>query len=139
MEGGWIYVLMTSSDYNRYKVGLTKNNPMLRMNQLKTGDPLIGLDVAYFIPNTLGKLSKVEAALHAHLGDPIEFHSGEASEWFFGDPQDAWRVLDTIFKLLGYEVTDYFDPDAQKVVRFWAADLEFYFNPPKTDEYGFPL
>jgi len=29
--------------YNRFKVGVTKNNPMLRIDQLKAGDPGIAL------------------------------------------------------------------------------------------------
>lgn len=47
MNGGWIYVFMTASDYGRYKVGFTKRNPMLRLKQLRTGDPKIGFEVAF--------------------------------------------------------------------------------------------
>lgn len=47
MDGGWIYVLMTASDYSRYKVGFTKHDPMLRLRQLRTGDPKIGFEVAF--------------------------------------------------------------------------------------------
>lgn len=139
MGGGWIYVFMTSSDYTRYKVGLTKNNPMLRLNQLKTGDPLIGFQVAYFIPESLGNLSAIETMIHQQLGPRIEFHNGEFSEWFRGEPQDVWAMLDMIFELLGYEVTDYFQPDETKVVRFWEeALLAFYSPPSEVDGYGIP-
>lgn len=139
MKGGWIYVFMTSSDYARSKVGFTKNNPMLRLNQLKTGDPLIGFQAAYFVPDSLGKLSTIEAMVHRHLGASIEFHNGELSEWFAGEPQDAWKMLDTIFTLLGYEVTDYFQPSGSKVVRFWEENLiSFYAPPPEVDEHGIP-
>lgn len=139
MGGGWIYVFMTSSDYQRYKVGLTMNNPILRLNQLKTGDPLIGFEVAYFIPDALGKLSTIETEIHKQLGEPIKFHNGEPSEWFVGDPQEAWILLDAVFQLLGYEVTDYFQPNTSKVVRFWEENLNFFYgSPPETDEYGIP-
>jgi hypothetical protein len=139
MDARWIYVFMTSTDYNRFKVGLTKNDPMLRINQLKTGDPRIALKVAYLIPDALGKLKGIEDAIHDQLGNPIEFHNGEDSEWFVGDQQDAWLVVDTIFEILGYEVTDYFQPFETKVVRFWEENLISFYEPtPKTDQYGIP-
>lgn len=139
MAGGWIYVFMTSSDYARYKVGLTKNNPMLRLNQLKTADPLIGFAVAYYVPDSLGKLSTIETMIHQQLGPNIEFHNGELSEWFCGVPQDAWVRLESIFKLLGYEVTDNYQPDGTKIVRFWEGNLNSFYAPPSwLDEHGLP-
>lgn len=139
MGGGWIYVFMTSSDYKRYKVGLTKNNPMLRLNQLKTGDPLMGLAVAYFIPESSEPLPTIEAMIHKQLGIPIKFHNDESSEWFAGESSDAWIMLDVIFEILGYEVTDYFEPNGTKVVRFWEENLvSFYAPSQKLDEYDLP-
>lgn len=139
MGGGWIYVFMTSSDYKRYKVGLTKNNPMLRLNQLKTGDPLMGLAVAYLVPESSEPLSTIEAMIHKQLGTPIKFHNDESSEWFAGESSNAWIMLDTIFEILGYEVTDGSDPNGTKVVRFWEEDLiSFYTRPSILDEGSLP-
>jgi hypothetical protein len=136
MSGGWIYVFMTSTDYFRYKIGLTKNNPMLRLNQLKTGDPLIGFEVAYFIPDSLGQLSTIENMIHEQLGARIEFHSGGLSEWFRGEPRDVWVKLDIIFESLGFEVTDYFQLHEAKVFRFWEENLLSHFNhQPRLDEH----
>ncbi len=139
MNYGWIYVFMTSSNYRRYKVGRTKNNPMLRLNQLKTGDPLIGLAVAYLVPESSEKLSTIEAMIHKQLGTPISFHNEKSSEWFTGESSNAWIVLDTIFESLGYEVTDYFHPDGNKVVRFWEENLISFYAPSlKLNEDGLP-
>ncbi|GKX51547.1 GIY-YIG nuclease family protein [Budvicia aquatica] len=141
MGGGWIYVFMTASDYNRYKVGLTRNNPMLRLNQLKTADPMIAFQVAYFIPNSLDvKLSVIEKMIHQELGVPVFFWNEEPSEWFYGEPRDVWSKLDDLFEMFGFEVTDYFDPDGKKVVRFWEESLNAIYAPPlPMDEDGFPL
>lgn len=139
MNYGWIYVFMTSSNYKRYKVGRTKNNPMLRLDQLKTGDPLIGFAVAYLVPESSGKLSTIEAMIHKQLGTPINFHNEESSEWFTGESGNAWLQLDVIFEMLGYEVTDYYHPNGTKIVRFWEEDLiSFYTPPPTLDESGLP-
>lgn len=138
MEGGWIYVLMTSSDYQRFKVGLTINNPMLRVKQLRTGDPLIGLQVAYFIPYSLGKLSEIETYIHSRLDGRMNFHGGGLSEWFKGEPQDAWALIDSIFHDIDCIVTDHFQPSEAKVVRFWESDLISFYAPPPELIDGIP-
>lgn len=139
MQGGWIYVLMTSSDYHRFKVGVTKNSPVLRVNQLKTGDPFIDLQVAYFIPALLGRLAKIETFLHARLGRRIRFHNDGLSEWFRGEPQDAWMLVESILKEMGCTVTDYFQPGEEKVTRFWYGDLISFFELPSESDDGLPL
>ncbi|MDW7788765.1 GIY-YIG nuclease family protein [Morganella morganii] len=140
-EGSWIYVIMTGDNINRYKVGRTKNNPMLRVNQLRTGDPYLALQLAYFIPSSLTtKTSILEAAIHKQLESPISFYGEKKSEWFNGDARDVWNEIDFIFESLGCEVTDYYQPFESKVVRFWGGDLEDFYNwkPLEVDEEGFP-
>jgi hypothetical protein len=87
----------------------------------------------------LGKLKTIEDVIHDQLGNPTGFHNGEESEWFARDQQDTWVAVDTIFEMLGYEVTDYFLPFETKVVRFWKENLISFYKPtPKTDKYGIP-
>lgn len=141
-EGNWIYVFMTSENINRYKVGLTRNNPLFRVNQLKTGDPYLALQLAYFIPPSLNlDISSIEAAIHQQLESQINFHNGQKSEWFMGDARGAWIMIDQIFLLLGHPVTDHYQIGENKVVRFWGGDLEDYYNwePLPLDEDGEPI
>jgi hypothetical protein len=45
-----------------------KNNPLVRLNQLRTGDPTLDFQVAYFIPSSLGwSLSQLESHIHEEL------------------------------------------------------------------------
>lgn len=141
VDGGWIYVLMTASDYNRYKVGLTIDNPLLRYKKLRTGDPTLGFEVAYYIPNSLGiSLSSLENALHKELGPRVNFFDEVSSEWFYGNPRHAWQNLEMIFEEFGFEVTDWFQPGENKVVRFWEEALTaFYGSVLPLDELGDPI
>ncbi|HHQ4522829.1 TPA: GIY-YIG nuclease family protein [Aeromonas veronii] len=141
LDGGWIYVLMTASDYDRYKVGLTINNPLLRYKKLRTGDPRLGLEVAYYIPNSLGlTLRSLENKLHKVLGPSINFFDEVPSEWFSGEPRDAYTKLESCFEGWGFDVTDFFQPSEKKIVRFWEADLISFFGPGlPLDDSGEPI
>lgn len=127
-EGGWIYVLMSGTDINRFKVGKTINHPVERLKQLRTGDPTLALQVAYFVPTLLGiSLGGLESAIHHELTESmgrISFYDETFSEWFNGDARDAWSELDMIFEEFEFTVTNYYQPDENKIVRFWGADLE---------------
>ena len=132
MNGGWIYIFMTSSDYNRFKVGRTKNNPMIRLKNLKTGDPNLGLLVAYFVPEYLSLLPILEKEIHKQLGESLMFHNESFSEWFSGEASESWRKLEIIFSCIGLEVINYPTLDVTKVTRFWEADVIcFYATLPK--------
>lgn len=138
-DGEWVYVLMTSSDYERYKVGHTRNNPMARMVSLRTGDPGIGFQVAYYIPKSIGKARDIEQKMHSKLGERIEFHEGGKSEWFHGDPRDAYWKLELVFKELSIEITDDLENSEGKVVRFWEEGILTLFGPvANVDEHGIP-
>ncbi len=143
MNGGWIYVFMSASDYDRFKVGMTINNPLKRLNQLRTGDPTLDFQVAYFIPSALNwNLSELENHIHKELqagSGRINFFNETPSEWFLGDCRNAWMELDVIFENLEVKVTDYFDPDEKNIVRFWEENLRSLYAPPlPLDENGFP-
>lgn len=127
-EGGWIYVLMSGSDINRFKVGKTINHPVERLKELRTGDPTLALQVAYFVPNLLDfKLRSIESAIHHQLAATVgrlSFYDETISEWFHGDARNAWLELDMILEEFNFTVTDHYQPDENKIVRFWGAALE---------------
>ena len=139
--GGWIYLLMTSANYQRYKVGRTNQNPLIRFKQLRTADPCLDFEVAYFIPTSLGELSKVEAEIHRHLERRISFHDEKASEWFKGDVKVASELIEGFFEnWWGCNiVTDCFRPNACNVLRAYEERLNFMYGPePEVDENGIP-
>lgn len=127
-EGGWIYVLMSGTDINRFKVGKTINHPVERLKQLRTGDPTLALQVAYFVPALVGfQLRSLENAIHQQLAAAvgrISCYDDTISEWFHGDARNAWLELDMIFEEFNFTVTDYYQPNQNKIVRFWGADME---------------
>ncbi|RGE41314.1 hypothetical protein DZC30_18570 [Comamonas testosteroni] len=136
--GGWVYVLETGSDYNRFKVGRTKNSPMRRVKSLRTADPLLALRVGFYIPPTLpGKLSVWERCVHRFYEScRIEFidESGEESEWFRGNPGQAVLDIECLFE----EVTDFFEPGSTKVWRAYEPDVVSFYAPPSTLYGGIP-
>ncbi|MFA0173183.1 GIY-YIG nuclease family protein, partial [Vibrio splendidus] len=78
---GWIYIIGSSSDYSRCKIGKTINNPLKRYLNLRTADPKLHLQVAYCVPHKL--LSKAEAAIHLELEEFRQLtHEDTLSEWF---------------------------------------------------------
>lgn len=136
--GGWVYVLMTPSDYNRFKVGRTKRNPMDRLEELRTSDPYLSLHVGFYIPPSLpGKLSRWEKHVHNFFEScRIGFidESGEVSEWFHGSPAQAAFEIECLFE----DVTDCFDPNSTKIWRAYEEDIVSFYAPPPTLENGIP-
>ncbi|MEH3425568.1 GIY-YIG nuclease family protein [Enterobacter roggenkampii] len=71
-DGSWIYVLMSGTDINRFKVGKTTQHPVKRMKDIRTGDPTLALQVAYFVPALLNiKLGMLESAIHQQLASTV--------------------------------------------------------------------
>ena len=95
LPGGWIYILLSSADYSRCKIGKTINNPLVRYRQLRTGDPCLALVVAYYIPEHLGKIEKFESGIHYEFQDyRINNHEDSKSEWFRIDAEIAEQYID---------------------------------------------
>jgi hypothetical protein len=141
MTGGWIYVLMTSADYGRYKVGRTIGSPLVRFKALRTADPKLGLEIAYFVPSSFDELSRVEAALHRNLVGRMTFHDEVPSEWFAGDVKAATEWIECLFAEWWGDgvVSDWFRPDLKQISRVYEGDLlSIYGPPPDLDEYGIP-
>ncbi|MCD2358941.1 GIY-YIG nuclease family protein [Pantoea sp. MHSD4] len=138
-DGSWIYVLMSGTDINRFKVGKTIQHPVKRLKDLRTGDPTLALQVAYFVPASLNiKLGRLESAIHQELTaglGRICFYDDAESEWFHGDARDARLQLDMIFEEFELTVTDFYQPGEIKIVRFWGADMETEY-PRRFDQYN---
>lgn len=138
-DGSWIYVLMSGTDINRFKVGKTIQHPVKRLKDLRTGDPTLALQVAYFVPASLNiKLGTLESAIHQQLtadSRRIFFYDDAESEWFHGDARDAWLQLGMIFEEFELTVTDFYQPGETKIVRFWGSDMETEY-PRRFDLYN---
>jgi T5orf172 domain len=141
-NGGWIYVVMTSSDYERFKVGRTNGNPITRAKQLRTGDPKLGLLVAYFVPASRGELFKVEASIHQLLDQRILFHDETNSEWFLGDAQEASKWIEHFFEFwMGQPVASMDKLGQGHICRAYEEDLRLFYGPrsPLNPIDGLPM
>ncbi|GEM_PF-2423227 len=133
---GWIYVCMTARDPNRFKIGLSESNPLIRMRAFKTADPYIALNQAYCFLNTFGRTLKgIEDYLHSHrffcdsrihfLGD--ENQESKPSEWFSGDPRDVMASLESALSEIGFDITnpssEDYSPYKKRAIRFYDCDL----------------
>lgn len=93
--GSWIYILYSSSDYKRCKIGKTINNPLIRYKQLRTGDPELAFKAGYYIPDCFGPISKFETAIHLEFEDiRIDTHGDTKSEWFALPAKRAEELID---------------------------------------------
>lgn len=132
LGGGWIYVLMTSSDYNRFKVGRTVGNPLLRLRNLRTGDPKLDLQAAYFLPRKYGQLSRIEWSLQKEFGTPINFHDEGESEWFTGSAKAACGWIDEV--LYGWADSPLYGLsmfDTQRICKTYEEDLRVFYGMPE--------
>jgi hypothetical protein len=128
-SGGWIYVMMTSSNYNRFKVGRTAGNPVDRAKQLRTGDPGVALQAAYFVPAFHGALSRVEADLRLEFGGRISFHDESMSEWFHGSAEWACQWIESVFEeWFGAPVACMHMFGQDRVCRAYEEDLRYFYG-----------
>lgn len=98
LNGPGIYVLMTSSDYIRFRVGRTGGNPLNRERMLRVGDSFLAMAAAYFVPRHHGQLSKIEQAMHDEFGGPILVHDESEAEWFIGTLTWACEWIEVVFE-----------------------------------------
>lgn len=152
--GGWIYVLMTSSDGNRVKIGKTKNNPIERLAKLRCGDPYLAMIGSFFIPELRGEIKHIEKWVHDRLeGTRIRFAehirpSGTMpahllddskliaySEWFHVNVLDASSYLHEVLE----ECFEVKIPIASWHSRgAFPTGLAFYTQDMLTEMYGSP-
>lgn len=140
-NGGWIYVVMTSSDYNRFKLGRTIGNPISRFKTLRTGDPRLGIEVAYFIPASFAeKLSRMEADLRRELGPRISFHDENGSEWHRGSAKDAAQLVECLLEGWSDQpIASIHLFGKNRICRAYEEDLATLYGPaPLLDDNGIP-
>ena len=134
--GGWIYVLQTSSDYSRFKLGKTDGHPdgpFPRFGNLHTGDPYMTINCAFFIPARLGSAQSVEAMLHDGINElRIIDYFGKRTEWFRGTPN--WAVEYIRWELAFFAKQDDvryrsdLPPDLNHVVCLFESELRSFFG-----------
>jgi hypothetical protein len=130
--GGWIYVLGTSADYQRFKIGKSKN-PLKRFKSLRTADPYLAIEAAYFIPTSRGRLSAVETAIHHRFPGRIHFHDDEElGEWFTGTPKMACDWMEGLFaEWFGEDVASVYMLDQDRICKAYEEDIESIFGHKK--------
>lgn len=139
LVGGWVYVAMTSSNYDRFKIGRTGRNPLARMAVFRTSDPGLALEAAYFVPASHGRLSRVESALHRQFGGRIRFHDESLSEWFAGSARWGCERVEEIFESWHEApVADFSQLDQDRICRGFESDLHALFAAPRRPPNGIP-
>jgi len=135
LPGGWIYVLLSSQDYTRCKIGRTSGNPLVRYRQLRTADPYLGLVVTYYIPNSVGTASSFEASIHYELQDHrIINHDEGRTEWFRIEYSQAEMLIDGMLENWCSQKVHYFSclhPD--KLCKLYESDIQACFEPDPQD------
>lgn len=133
---GWIYIMMTTCDYGRVKIGLSVNNPIKRLSNLKTADPFLVMHAAYFIPTNVAgfSLRDIEKKLHESFKDfRIFFFDDEdevnvPSEWFFINAYGSDEIIDKAFNSIGFRVFQCGPRDdnpSSAVYKHYAEDLVY--------------
>jgi hypothetical protein len=132
---GWIYIMMTPSDYNRVKIGMTIHNPRNRLRELKTGDPYLAINAAYFIPNKFGQnLKSIEDKIHTYFNNiRIHFLEDEdrvkvRSEWFSLEASESQWAVDDAFRSIGFEIgspSNNYEIKPNIVAKYYDSDLVY--------------
>lgn len=133
MHGGWIYLLISSQDYSRCKVGRTSGNPLARFRQLRTADPYLGLVAAYYIPSGCGQVSAFEASIHYEFQDHRIFnHDDSKTEWFRIDYKQSEMLIDGMLEeWCEQQLHCTFHPD--KLCKLYEEAIRFHFEPHQAD------
>lgn len=135
LPGGWIYVMLTSEDYTRSKIGRTSGNPLVRFRTLRTSEPFLGLVVAYYIPNYFGPASAFEASIHAEFEDQrIYGHDEAKSEWFRIEYSQAEMLIDGMLEDWCNQRVQYFgDLRLDQLCKLYESDIRACFERDPDD------
>lgn len=138
-KAGWIYILISSSDYSRSKIGRAVN-PYKRYMDLRTADPNLGFVAGYYMPERYTKIysmSTIESAIHAELKDyrMENFEEGK-TEWFKITYENAMlEVEERICAMFDVDLTShccFFDEN--NIIKMYEEDIRHYFRPDKSDQ-----
>lgn len=135
LSGGWIYILFSSADYRRCKIGKTINNPLARYRTLRTGDPCLALLAAYYIPAHLGPITNFETAIHFEFQDHrINNHEDSKSEWFSVDAQVAEQHIDGLLEeWCNQKLSSYSEIHLEVLTKMYESDIKSLFEPDPHD------
>lgn len=135
LPGGWIYVLFSSADYTRCKIGKTDGNPLKRFRNLRTGDPCLALHVAYYIPAHFGPASKIESNIHYELKDyRINNHEDSCSEWFRISINQAEDEIDRMLEeWLDQEMSGPSNIHLEVLTKMYESGIQDFFEPDQNE------
>jgi|GEM_PF-5013016 len=130
--GGWIYVIMTASDFDRVKIGKSRSFPFKRANNLKTGDPNI---------DSVMNFTDLETLIHQEFDYiRIKFNdTGAKSEWFSGYISDIVFQINDFLKSNEFPLYIGINPFENVISAMSVDDLEDYLKPRQLDENGWPF
>lgn len=132
-KSGWIYILISSSDYSRSKIGKAVN-PYKRYINLRTADPTLGFVVGYYIPEIYSSICSVhhlENYIHCDLRDyRMDNFSEGKTEWFKIYFENAMlTVEEVILSTYGIdEIGQYSFFQENKIIKMYEADIEHIFK-----------
>ncbi|WP_057295960.1 GIY-YIG nuclease family protein [Pelomonas sp. Root1217] len=147
-RGSWLYVMASSRDYGRAKIGMTtQSNPMRRFATLRCGDPFLFLRVAFYLPHDCPvDAGALERRLHVAFGPSrIQFLSGGCSEWFYIEDDKAefecQRFIENFFEdpECVRPFSDIAYVQGSQILKAYIDDLISLFGPPPVlHEDGLP-
>lgn len=134
LQGNWIYILMTTDNNNRCKIGSSRV-PSKRHINLRTGDPYLLISVAYYIPDCIGKISKIETAIHDYFeSHRIENHDGNNSEWFKVSFDVAEMHIDSILEEICNQQLWVGSVKADKLCKLYGDSVIELFKPDRYED-----
>ncbi|ELV7509417.1 GIY-YIG nuclease family protein [Aeromonas sp. s11] len=128
--GNWIYILITSSNYTRCKIGYTRGNVLSRYRHLLTADPGLSIHVAYHIPEHFGEISKIEAECHRAFQEKRmkNIHGGQ-TEWFNMDANIAEYLIDSMLNEICGQEPYLYSNQVNELCKLYQDDILMKFNP----------
>tara|TARA_R110002051_G_scaffold149145_1_gene221685 strand:- start:7438 stop:7923 length:486 start_codon:yes stop_codon:yes gene_type:complete len=138
-KAGWIYILVSSSDYSRCKIGRAVN-PYKRYSDLRTADPNLGFLVGYYIPEeytSVYPIHIIESVIHSELESyRVENFEDNKTEWFKINYEDAMlAVEENIFSMFNVDLTNSHSIfDERKIMKMYEEDVRNYFKPDNSQQ-----
>lgn len=132
-KSGWIYILISSSDYSRSKIGKAVD-PYKRYVNLRTADPTLGFVVGYYIPeiySSICSVHRLENYIHYDLQNyRISNFSEGKTEWFKIHFEDAiLAVEEVIFSTYDIdEIGQHSFFQENKIIKMYEEDIEHIFK-----------
>ena len=133
-KAGWIYVLISSSDYSRCKIGRAVN-PYKRYMDLRTADPTLGFLAGYYIPErytSIYPMSEIESAIHFDLRHyRIDSFEDNKTEWFKINYETGMLCIEECICLMfDIDLTSHCSVfDESRLIKMYEEDIKHHFKP----------